>query len=85
VRSRRCRGLGCGGVERLPKLAAAGAEVGDESVTQIRGREIVQGYGCDEASSDRGNVVSLIMNCLHELRQRRPVTLSDESLVEPTS
>ncbi|HEU4909819.1 MAG TPA: hypothetical protein VFT17_13230 [Propionibacteriaceae bacterium] len=41
LRSRRCRGLGCGGVERLPTLAAAGAEVGDESVTQILCREIV--------------------------------------------
>jgi hypothetical protein len=68
----------------VPTQAAAEAEVGDESVTQILGREIVQRCGCHETSSDRGNVVSLIMNCLHELGQRRPVTLSEESLVELT-
>ena len=83
MRFRRCRGLGCRGVDRV-LTQAAGAEVGDETVAQILGREIVQGCGCDEASSDRGNVVSLIMNGLHELRQRRPVSLAEETLVELT-
>ena len=68
----------------MPTRAAAGAEVGDESVTQILGGEIAQGCGRDEASSDRGNIVSLIMNGLHELRQRRPVTLAREALIELT-
>jgi hypothetical protein len=40
VRFRRCRGLGCGGVDRVLRQAA-GAEVGDRSVVQILGREIV--------------------------------------------
>jgi hypothetical protein len=69
----------------MPTRAAAGAEVGDESVPQILGGEIVHGCGCYETSSDRGNVVSLIMNGLQQLRQRRPVTLSGETLVEPAS
>jgi hypothetical protein len=48
----------------MPTRGAAGAEVGDESVSQILGGEIVQGCGCYKTSSDRGNVVSLIMNGL---------------------
>jgi hypothetical protein len=63
---------------------AAVAEVGDESVTQILGGEIVQGCGY-ETSSDRGNVVSFIMSGLKELRQRRPISLSEETLVELAS
>jgi|SoiMetStandDraft_2_1073263.scaffolds.fasta_scaffold62228_2 hypothetical protein len=39
----RCRDLGCGDVCRMPTRAAAAAEVGDESVTQMLGGEIVQG------------------------------------------
>jgi hypothetical protein len=56
------------GGDRVPRQAAAVAGVGDDSVAQILGGEIVPGGGCREASSDRGNVVSLIMNGLHELR-----------------
>ena len=59
----------------MPTQAAAKIEVSDESVTQILGREIVQRCGCSETSSDRGNVVSLIMNGLHQLRQRQPAFL----------
>jgi hypothetical protein len=69
----------------MPIQITARAEVDDESVAQILGREIVQGWGCYETSSDRGNIVSLIMNGLPDRRQRRPVTLFDESLVEPAS
>jgi hypothetical protein len=43
---------------KLPTQTAARAEVGDESVAQILGGEIVQRCGCYQASSDRGNVVS---------------------------
>ena len=57
-----------------PRRPPPKIEVSDESVTQILGREIVQRCGCSETSSDRSNVVSLIMNGLHELRQRVPVT-----------
>ncbi len=59
----------------------AEVEVRDESVTQILGGEIVQrcpGHG----SCDRGDIVSLIIDFLHELRQCWPVALSEESLVE---
>ena len=55
--------------------------MGGESVPQILGGEIVQrcpGHG----SCDRGDIVSLIIDSLHELRQCRPVALSEESLVE---
>jgi hypothetical protein len=38
----------------------------------------VLGYG----SSDRADIVSLIIDSLQELRQCRPVALSEESLVE---
>ncbi len=59
----------------------AEVEVRDESVTQILGGEIVQrcpGHG----SCDRSDIVSLIIDFLHELRQCWPVALSEESLVE---
>jgi hypothetical protein len=55
--------------------------VGGEPVPQILGGEIVQrcpGHG----SNDRSDIVSLIIDSLHELRQRWPVALSEESLVE---
>ena len=60
----------------------AEVEVGGESVPQILGGEIVQRWRAHEASSDRGDVVSLIIDALHELRQRRPVSLVNKSLVE---
>jgi hypothetical protein len=59
----------------------AQVEVGDDPVPQILGGEIVQrcpGHG----SNDRSDIVSLIIDYLHELRQRWPVALSEESLVE---
>ena len=31
---------------------------------------------------ERSDIVSLIIDALHELRQRRPVALSEESLVD---
>jgi hypothetical protein len=55
--------------------------VGGEPVPQILGGEVVQrcpGHG----SCERSDIVSLIIDALHELRQRRPVALSEESLVE---
>jgi hypothetical protein len=57
-------------------------ELGDESVAKILGGEIVQRCGCHDASSDRGDVVSLFVDLLHELRQRGPVFLTEESFVE---
>ena len=59
----------------------AEVEVGGESVAQILGGEVVQrcpGHG----SCERSNIVSLIIDSLHELRQRWPVCLVGESLVE---
>ena len=59
----------------------AEVEVRGESVPQILGGEVVQrcpGHG----SCERGDIVSLIIDSLQELRQRRPVSLSEESLVE---
>jgi hypothetical protein len=55
--------------------------VGGEPVPQILGGEVVQrchGHG----SSERSDIVSLIIDALHELRQRRPVCLSEESLID---
>jgi hypothetical protein len=81
MRSQTCCGLGCRGVDRRPLQVDAQVEVGDDPVPQILGGEIVQrcpGHG----SSERGDVVSLIIDSLHELRQRWPVALSEESLVE---
>jgi hypothetical protein len=57
-------------------------ELGDESVAKILGGEIVQRCGCHDASSDRGDVVSLFVDLLHELRQRRPVFLTEESFID---
>ena len=59
----------------------AEVEVRWESVPQILGEEIVQrcpGHG----SCERSDIVSLIIDALQQLRQRRPVALSEESLVE---
>jgi len=59
----------------------AEVEVRGESVAQILGGEVVQrcpGHG----SCERCDVVSLIIDALQQLRQRRPVSLSEESLVE---
>jgi hypothetical protein len=59
----------------------AEVEVRGESIPQILGGEVVQrcpGHG----SCERSDIVSLIIDSLHELRQRRPVCLSEESLVE---
>ena len=81
MRSESCRGLGCRGVDRGPLQVVAEVEVRDESVPQILGGEVVQrcrGHG----SCDRGDIVSLIIDSLHELRQCWPVALSEESLVE---
>jgi hypothetical protein len=81
MRSQTCCRLGCRGVDGWPRQVDAEVEVRDESVTQILCGEIVKrspGHG----SSDRGDIVSLIIDSLHELRQRWPVALSEESLVE---
>ena len=78
---RPCRGLGRRGVDRGLWQVVAEVEVGGESVTQILGGEVVQ--RCPgQGSSDRGDIVSLIIDSLHELRQCRPIPLSEESLVE---
>jgi hypothetical protein len=81
VRSRKCRGLGRRGVDGRPLQVVAEVEVGGEPVSQILSGEVVQrcpGHG----SGERSNVVSLIVDSLQELRQRWPVALSEESLVE---
>ena len=55
--------------------------MGGEPVPQILGGEIVQ--RCPrQGSNDRSDIVSLIIDSLHQLRQCRPVALSGESLVE---
>jgi len=82
VRFRSCRGLGRRSVDREPLQVVAGVEVCGESVAQVLGGEVVQRCCGHEASSDRGDIVSLIIDALHELRQRRPVSLVNESLVE---
>lgn len=59
----------------------AEVEVRGESVPQILGGEVAQrcpGHG----SCERGDIVSLIIGSLQQLRQRWPVSLSEESLVE---
>jgi hypothetical protein len=81
VRSWSCRGLGCRGVDWGPLLVVAEVDVGGESVAQVLGGEVVErcpGHG----SCERGDIVSLIIDALHELRQCWPVCLSEESLVE---
>jgi hypothetical protein len=68
-------------VDRGPLQVVAEVEVRGESVPQILGGEVVQrcpGHG----SCERSDIVSLIIDALHELRQRWPVALSEESLVE---
>jgi Phage integrase family len=79
-----CCGLGRRGVDRRPLQVVAVVEVSSESVSQVLGGEVVQrcrGHG----SCERSDIVSLIIDSLHELRQRRPVALSEESLVELAS
>ncbi len=79
--SRLCRGLGRRGVDWGLLQVVAEVEVGGEPVPQILGGEVVQrcrGHG----SCERGDIVSLIIDSLHELRQCWPVALSEESLVE---
>ena len=69
------------GVDRGLLQVVAEVEVRGESVSQILGGEVVQrcpGHG----SCERSDIVSLIIDSLHELRQCRPVALSEESLVE---
>ena len=76
-----CRGPVCTGVDWGPLRVVAEVDVGGESVTQILGGEIVQrcrGHG----SCERSDIVSLIIDSLQQLRQRRPVSLSDQPLVE---
>jgi hypothetical protein len=62
-------------------LVVVKIDVRGESVSQILGGEVVQrctGHG----SCDRGDIVSLIIDFLQQLRQCWPVALSEESLVE---
>jgi len=76
-----CCGLGRRGVDQGLLQVVAEVEVCGESVSQVLGGEVVQrcrGHG----SCERSDIVSLIIDALHELRQRRPVALSEESLVE---
>jgi hypothetical protein len=77
-----CRGLGRRGVHRELLQVVAGVEVRGESVPQILGGEIIQRCPGD-GSCERSDIVSLIIDSLQQLRQRRPVALSEESLVEP--
>jgi hypothetical protein len=68
-------------VDRGPFQVVAEVEVGGESVTQVLGGKIVQrcpGHG----SCERSDIMSLIIDSLHDLRQCWPVALSEESLVE---
>ena len=82
MRSGSCRGLRRRrGVDWGLLQVVAEVEVGGESVSQVLGGEVVQrcpGHG----SRERSDVVSLIIDSLHELRQCWPVALSEESLVE---
>jgi hypothetical protein len=81
VRHRSCPGLGRGGVDRGLLQVVAEVEVRGESVPQILGGQITQ--RCPgHRSCERGDIVSLIIDALQQLRQRRPVCLSEESLVE---
>ena len=81
MRSQRCRDLGCRSVDGRPRQVDVEVEVRDESVAQILGGEVVQ--RCPgHRSCDRVEIVSLIIDFLHELCQCWPVCLSEESLVE---
>ena len=53
----------------------------DETVTQILSGKITQRCTGHD-SCDRDDIVSLVVDLLHKLRQCRPVALSEESLVE---
>jgi hypothetical protein len=55
--------------------------VGGEPVPQILGGEVVQRCPGD-GSCERDDVMSLVVDLLHELRQRWPVALSEESRVD---
>jgi hypothetical protein len=81
VPPRSCPGVGCRCVDGGPLQVIAEVEVRGESVPQILGGEVAQrcpGHG----SCERGDIVSLIIGSLQQLRQRWPVSLSEESLVE---
>jgi hypothetical protein len=81
VRSGLFRGLGRRCVDWGLWQVVAEVEVRDEPVSQILGGEVVQGrHG--QGSCDRSDVVSLIIDALQELCQCRPISLSEESLVE---
>jgi hypothetical protein len=68
-------------VDRGLLQVVAEVEVRGESVPQILGGQITQ--RCPgHRSCERGDIVSLIIDALQQLRQRRPVCLSEESLVE---
>jgi hypothetical protein len=81
VPSGSCRGLVRRGVDRRRLLVVAEVEVRGESVPQILGGEVVQRCP-SHGSCERDDVMSLVMDLLHELRQCWPVALSEESLVE---
>jgi hypothetical protein len=68
-------------VDRGRLQVVAEVEVRGESVPQILGGEIVERCPGHD-SSDCSDIVSLIIDSLQELRQCRPVALSEESLVE---
>jgi hypothetical protein len=59
----------------------AEVEVDGESVPEILGGEVVQ-WRPGNGSSDRADIVSLMIDSLQELRQCRAFALSEESLVE---
>jgi hypothetical protein len=68
-------------VDRELLQVVAEVEVRGESVPQVLGGEVVQrrlGHG----SCERSDIMSLIIDSLHELGECWPVALSEESLVE---
>jgi hypothetical protein len=76
LRSSMCRGRGGSGGDAVRVRVDAEVEVGYESVSQILGGEIVQRRAGHESLGDRGDRRVLVVHVLHELRQRRPVTLT---------
>jgi hypothetical protein len=64
-----------------PLQVDAQVEVGGEPVAQVLGRKVGQRCRGQEAPSDRGDVVSLVVYVLDELRKGRPVSLAGEALV----